>query len=167
MTATIYTFGIGLDRTPEDLRALIPEHLRDPLHCAIADIRRNRRSRNHAWDAVPSVLDWACYRHVPTLANSWGAPVGARVPYMGQRLADAELSSIASLLQGEETLGEVCVVLVCQCRELEERYKRDGRLKSQCHRKPLAEELARRTGAKVVHLGTETRGAYPKEAGEV
>jgi len=155
MNTTIYTVGIGRDLTPEDLKALLPEHLHSPMRLGIIDIRRPIRSRNHSWDDPWAACEsWASYFPAHELANAKDAPVGERswIPCFGQDKAEYRLTKLANVLL-HPPQEDIALVLLCQCRELEVRYKRDGRLKAQCHRKPVAEELAQRTSATVVHLG--------------
>ena len=152
MSTTIYTVGIGRDLTPEDLKALIPEHLHSPIRLGIIDIRRDIRSRNHSWDDPwDECGGWAAYFPARELSNAKDAPVGEWVPCFGQEKAEYRLTKLANVLL-HPPQEEIALVLLCQCRELEVRYKRDGRLKAQCHRKLVAEELASRTGAEVRHL---------------
>jgi hypothetical protein len=131
----VYSWGYSRDRTFDDLLAALPEDRREPGRVAILDVRRSRGSRNQHWHC-PYLSRWRDYSWLGCLGNAEGAPRGTWQPALGpERMLD-DLDYAESLLHRYGA-----VVLVCA--------ERDHR---RCHRVQVAEALADRTGAEVVHL---------------
>jgi uncharacterized protein (DUF488 family) len=132
---TIYTWGYSTNRTFEDLLAALPEDRRESGRVAIIDVRRSRRSRNPQWHC-PHYSHWEHYSWLMYLGNAEGAARGTWQPALGPKRMQEHLDYATSLLRRYGA-----VVLICA--------ERDPR---RCHRVQVAEALAARTGAEIVHL---------------
>jgi uncharacterized protein (DUF488 family) len=125
---TIYTIGYT-GRTPEQILGILNEH-----DATLLDIRYNPRSRVPHWNKGPLSRTFGeRYLHVPALGN---------VNYKGT----VEEISIADLPAGTEALRRFHeqnrnVVLMCVCADV-----------STCHRKVVAEALAKAWGVGFCHL---------------
>jgi uncharacterized protein (DUF488 family) len=138
-TLTVYTWGHSRERTFEDLLAALRLTWPEPWRVPIVDVRRSRGSRNPRWHCdgtVRTQLVYLWYVWLNGLGNAQSAPSGTWVPARGDAVMEQHLDYAASLLRRYGA-----VVLVCA--------ERDHR---KCHRVQVAEALAERTGAEVVHL---------------
>jgi uncharacterized protein (DUF488 family) len=146
---TIYTWGYSRARTFEDLLAALPEDRREPGRVAIIDVRRSRFSRNQHWSWVQRGSlrkspqwedyngDWChWYTWLWGLGNTPKARDGEWIPAQGTDEASRQLGIAASKVRA---IGAV----VLTCAEQDHRH---------CHRVQVAEALAARTGAEIVHL---------------
>lgn len=127
-TAKIYTFGYG-GKKLEDLT-----HYVLALDAVVVDVRYSPKSRNPTWRK--GHLDWKLagrYLHVPELGNRnyKGGPIQIANMDAGARKVVAVMKVFAP-------------ILLCVCGDV-----------THCHRKVVAEELARRTGVEVFHLGVD------------
>lgn len=123
---TIYTFGY-LGRTPEELARAAHEH-----DAVVVDTRYNPTSRLAVWrqGALTRLLgaDYLVVRDLGNVNYRVGTPIVIAAPEQGLPIVEA-------------LLADQPVILLCACR--------DG---ATCHRTVVAQMLAERTGAPIVHL---------------
>ena len=126
----IYTWGYGRERPRHAAREAIDAagYRYNPL---IVDIRRSRRSRNPHWDAPQDPFFYSGMVWARALGNGAHSSKWVRLDGAGD-----DLEFLADRLRMPQAICLVC----CET---------DWR---RCHRRHVADELARMTGAEVFHL---------------